>query len=58
MIMRRFVLKNSQGCIFDSVEEDSLEDAIEYFRGEYTGTYYITEYDEIGRAFEDEKIKL
>jgi len=56
--MRRFVLKNSEGCIFDSVEKDCFEDAVKYFKGAYSGIFYITEYDEVGRAFEDEKIKL
>lgn len=58
MIMRRFVLKNSEGCIFDSVEKDCFGDAVKYFKGAYSGTFYITEYDEVGRAFEDEKVKL
>ena len=45
--MKKYELVNLEGCLMETYEAESIEEATEYFKGNYTGEYRIIPKDEI-----------
>lgn len=45
--MKKYELVNLEGCLMETYEAESIEEATEYFKENYTGEYKIIPKDEI-----------